>query len=785
MSGYVLAETPLQCRLAETLLDNDLDDEALRILKKELAKDKPEECVIQALQRIAAAKEQEYTDKLLLAEALTTAGAYDEAIEVLNAVAAGEGVTEDVAERIRQVVEARTEDAYAHVRALADAALYEQALTALQSAVEKDPKHTIPPDLLYLQGGGLEDWREIKHYLVTYGLPVAEAFLVVFLAGFFILRIWGWSFAKPLLNINSFKDNSVGQKCGDEMSALVRSSFFGFSAAKGSSITRISGNVEGVTLPATVQQSLPGGLNATFVQALFSLLEKLLPPRSYSVEGSLLSSERKGAGLAIRVERKGRDVDSITLWSADFCLDSRGESMWPGTEAEGQESKGKFEALAEYAAIWLFFRFTDGYGLRSNLRRKTRRKSVQQRLGTTSWRAYALFRAGLSAERQKCSDDAKALYVAAMRADPGLSIAKINMAQLIWREAIKETPAKNKKLIQMAQELLEECMQAGSQRKKYRRYPHEPSHYSAKYLLASMEYDENNAKRALELAEELNGDIEQRLSELKWLNWLRWKQDDRLQAHLRILHLLVKAMLGGLYIADGGLSDGAKIILSVSDLGKALPRHQYNLACSYSLWAAAETDPDKQQELLDKSIGYLTRSVWINPEFSERAQLPDRALEFVEQAREDQFKEAIGAIPVPPQMPVAQGLQKLWSIGLQYEQQLKGEGIESESQLLLGTRTLPEREKLAKKIGIGVAQVTEWAHSVELASVPGIELEDVNLLMLAGVRDLSALQAEGVPALHDKLSDWAKTKKQSRVPEQSTLKFWIDNAKQMQPIVQQ
>ncbi len=104
-------------------------------------------------------------------------------------------------------------------------------------------------------------------------------------------------------------------------------------------------------------------------------------------------------------------------------------------------------------------------------------------------------------------------------------------------------------------------------------------------------------------------------------------------------------------------------------------------------------------------------------------------------------------------------------------------GIKNTNGLLAAAKTPSDRRKVAKSTGLTTKQVLKFANMVDLYRINGIGSEFAELLEAANVNTVVQLSKRNAATLTAKLEDVNKTKKLTRrVPDEKTVKKWIDKA---------
>jgi predicted flap endonuclease-1-like 5' DNA nuclease len=116
---------------------------------------------------------------------------------------------------------------------------------------------------------------------------------------------------------------------------------------------------------------------------------------------------------------------------------------------------------------------------------------------------------------------------------------------------------------------------------------------------------------------------------------------------------------------------------------------------------------------------------------------------------------------------------------------LKQEGIHSVQALLNRGASIQGRHDLVKNTGISESQLMRWLNNADLFRIRGIGEEYVELLELAGIETVSELTQRHPVDLHRSLIG-ANDKKRlvKQLPSLNQIKNWIEQAKQLPPVIQ-
>jgi predicted flap endonuclease-1-like 5' DNA nuclease len=130
-------------------------------------------------------------------------------------------------------------------------------------------------------------------------------------------------------------------------------------------------------------------------------------------------------------------------------------------------------------------------------------------------------------------------------------------------------------------------------------------------------------------------------------------------------------------------------------------------------------------------------------------------------------------------------LKGIDGIGEDNSRLLKQVGIHSVQALLDRGASIQGRRDLAKNTGISESQLLRWLNNADLFRIRGIGEEYAELLELAGIDTVSELTQRQPVELHRGLIG-ANDKRQlvKQLPSLNQVKNWIEQAKQLPPVIQ-
>ncbi len=129
-------------------------------------------------------------------------------------------------------------------------------------------------------------------------------------------------------------------------------------------------------------------------------------------------------------------------------------------------------------------------------------------------------------------------------------------------------------------------------------------------------------------------------------------------------------------------------------------------------------------------------------------------------------------------------LIKIEGIGGAYEKKLNAIGLFSVEDLLEKGATPKGRKELCDKTKISDALILKWVNRADLFRIKGIGEEYGDLLEAAGVDTVPELAQRKADNLYQKVVETNNVKKLVRkLPAQSQIKNWIDQAKKLPRIL--
>lgn len=119
-------------------------------------------------------------------------------------------------------------------------------------------------------------------------------------------------------------------------------------------------------------------------------------------------------------------------------------------------------------------------------------------------------------------------------------------------------------------------------------------------------------------------------------------------------------------------------------------------------------------------------------------------------------------------------------------EKLREAGIRTTDALLANANTKKRREKLSKEARISEKQILTWVNHADLMRIKGVSGQYSELLGAAGVdtiKELRTRNAESLTEAMEKKNKARKNKLVQRTPSVKVVQKWIDQAKDLKPVV--
>ncbi len=130
-------------------------------------------------------------------------------------------------------------------------------------------------------------------------------------------------------------------------------------------------------------------------------------------------------------------------------------------------------------------------------------------------------------------------------------------------------------------------------------------------------------------------------------------------------------------------------------------------------------------------------------------------------------------------------IEDVEGIGPGFAQKLTAAGVDTVEKLLECGATPNGRTELAKTTEISAAKLLEWVNHADLMRVKGVGSEYADLLEATGVDSPAELAQRKAANLATKMDELNAAKNiVRRVPNETAVQGWIDEAKTMKKIVE-
>ena len=129
-------------------------------------------------------------------------------------------------------------------------------------------------------------------------------------------------------------------------------------------------------------------------------------------------------------------------------------------------------------------------------------------------------------------------------------------------------------------------------------------------------------------------------------------------------------------------------------------------------------------------------------------------------------------------------IEAIEGIGTSYAEKLAASGIKQTDDLLTRCGSARGRAEVADQSGISAKLLLKWANMADLMRINGVGSEFSELLEAAGVDTVRELQHRKADNLCGKMQQVNESRKLTRrVPSQTEVEKWIEQAKQLQPMI--
>lgn len=129
-------------------------------------------------------------------------------------------------------------------------------------------------------------------------------------------------------------------------------------------------------------------------------------------------------------------------------------------------------------------------------------------------------------------------------------------------------------------------------------------------------------------------------------------------------------------------------------------------------------------------------------------------------------------------------IEEVEGIGPTYGEKLVACGVADTDTLLEKGCTVKGRKALAEETGLSEKNILKWVNMADLFRIKGVGSEYADLLERAGVDTVKELQHRRADNLTAKMTEVNDEKKLTRrVPSESEVEGWINQAKELPPTV--
>jgi predicted flap endonuclease-1-like 5' DNA nuclease len=130
-------------------------------------------------------------------------------------------------------------------------------------------------------------------------------------------------------------------------------------------------------------------------------------------------------------------------------------------------------------------------------------------------------------------------------------------------------------------------------------------------------------------------------------------------------------------------------------------------------------------------------------------------------------------------------IKEIEGIGPEWAKKLADIGIKTTDNLLKAGATTKDREELGKKLGLDTKPVLEWVNRADLHRIKGVGEQYSDLLEKAGVDTVVELSKRIPENLLSKMLEVnEKMKAVKRPPPLSSVKKWVEQAKNLKRVVE-
>ncbi|HEY9761376.1 MAG TPA: DUF4332 domain-containing protein [Trichocoleus sp.] len=126
-------------------------------------------------------------------------------------------------------------------------------------------------------------------------------------------------------------------------------------------------------------------------------------------------------------------------------------------------------------------------------------------------------------------------------------------------------------------------------------------------------------------------------------------------------------------------------------------------------------------------------------------------------------------------------IQELPGLAPEFQQKLAECGIETTGQLLQRSRTISQRQSLARQLHLPLRYVNKWFALADLARIPSVGCQYNGLLLHAGIISVAQLIEVPLGTLHARLRrlQVATLQRSDLCPDPGQIAVWLKEARQL------
>ena len=129
-------------------------------------------------------------------------------------------------------------------------------------------------------------------------------------------------------------------------------------------------------------------------------------------------------------------------------------------------------------------------------------------------------------------------------------------------------------------------------------------------------------------------------------------------------------------------------------------------------------------------------------------------------------------------------IKAIEGIGPKYAEMLKAAGVMNTNQLLAAGGERKGRAQLAERCGINEKLILRWVNMSDLFRIKGIAGQWAELLEASGVDTVKELRTRNPENLTETMRDINRQKRLvKQVPNAAKVRYWVDQAKKLPPLV--